>query len=67
MEDCLGRISRLVVKEGEPYGEGRTLEDLEAVTGHSNIGVHIRIRKASLADGALAGGVTGRSRWRWWV
>ena len=67
MEDCLGRISRLVVKEGEPYGEGRTLEDLEAAAGHPNIGVHIRTRKASLADGALARGLTGRSRWRRWV
>ncbi len=67
MEDSLGPIPRLVVKEGEPYGEGAILEDLEAAAGYSNIEVHISTRNASLADGALAGGVTGRSRWRWWV
>ena len=66
MEDSLGPIPRLVVKEGEPYGEGAIQEDLEAAAGYSSIEVHISTRNASLADGALACGVTGRSRWRWW-
>jgi len=67
MEDCLGDIPCLVVKDGEPFGEGVTLEDLEAAAGYPNIEVHIRTRIASLADGALARGLTGRSRWRRWV
>jgi len=66
MEDGLGHIPRLVVKEGEPDGEGATLEDLEAAAGHPNVGVHFRTRQASLADGALARGVTGCSWWRRW-
>ena len=67
MENSLGLIPCLVVKDGEPFGEGVTPEDLEAAAGYPNIHVHIRIRKASLADGALARGVTGRSWWRRWV
>ncbi len=66
MEDFLGRIPRLVVKDGESSGEGVTLEDLEAATGHPTIHVHYSIRKESLADGALARGLTGRSQWRRW-
>jgi hypothetical protein len=63
----LGSHSRLVVKDGEPFGDGITLENLEATARQPSIEVHIRKRIASLADGALARGVTGRSIWRGWV
>ena len=69
MEDPLSNIPFLVVLNGEPGGGSRTLEDLEAAAGHPSRpkrGIHYRIRKAPLTDGALAGGVTGRSLWWRW-
>jgi hypothetical protein len=69
MEDSLGSIPFLVVINGEPDVLDRTLEDLEAAAGHPSRpkrGVHYRIRKAPLTDGALACGVTGRTRWWRW-
>src|SRR5690242_11902719 len=49
MEDGLGQIPRLVVKEGEPFGDGITLENVEATARLPGIDVHIRKRIASLA------------------
>src|SRR5690348_10732502 len=67
IEDGFGHIPRLVVKDGEPFGDGITLENVEATAGYPDIDVHNRRRIASLADGALPRSLTGGSLWLRWV